>query len=131
MRLLLEMAFTRAAYKDQLEHKLTGALIHFYKIEYAKANSQQKWMNHWATELKRLLDEFQTLLLHSIKGSWNRTKAAREVVVMMRANNNQYQTVAYNTVCRDFNKRFKKSLPDTIIVKFWTKVDNIISDTAI
>lgn len=127
MRLLLEMAFTRSAYKDQLEHKLTGALIHFYQIEYARTNDKQKWINHWSTELKRLLDEFQALLLHSIKGNWNRAVAAREVMMAMRKNNS-YRIAAYNTVCRDFKQKFSKSLPDQSASKFWTKVNNIISD---
>jgi hypothetical protein len=127
MRLLLEMAFTRSVFKDQLEHKLTGALIHFYQIKYARANSKQKWVNHWSTELKRLLDEFQALLLHSIKGNWNRTRAAREVVTAMN-NSDRYRVAAYNTVCRDFKQKLPKNLPDQSAAKFWTKVDNIISD---
>jgi len=127
MRLLLEMAFTRGAYKDQLEHKLTGALIHFYQIEYARANNKQKWVGHWSTELKRLLSEFQALLLHSIKGNWSRTRAAREVVVAM-GKNDSYRITAYNTICRDFKQKFSKSIPDQSATKFWTKVDNIITD---
>jgi hypothetical protein len=124
---LLEIAFTRSVYKDQLEHKLTGALIHFYQIEYARANGKQKWVNHWSTELKRLLGEFQALLLHSIKGNWSRTRAAREVVIAMNKSD-RYRITAYNTVCRDFRQKLSKNLPDQSTEKFWTKVNNIISD---
>jgi hypothetical protein len=121
------MAFTRDGFKNQLEHKLVGAIIHHYQAELAKANGKNKWVVHWSNESKRLLVEFRTLLSHSIKGTWSRTKAAKEVVTLMKRNDKQYRRVAYNVVCRDFRSKLSNTLPER--TKFWDRVGDIISDS--
>lgn len=125
---LLEFAYSRAAYKDHLEHKLIGAIVEYYKAEHAKANGKKRWVVHWTNESKRLLLEFGALLLHTIKGCRNRRKAAEEVLQIIKDGDHRYRRAARNTVCRDFNEQLDKPIPMMATTRFYRMVEAEIED---
>jgi hypothetical protein len=111
--LLLEMAYTRSGYKNELESHLIGVILHYYKTEYAKANGQHKWVRHWTVEYKQMLGVFKKQLLHTVKGLRSRRKAALEVVEIIKHEDNNYRRAAQNEVNRDFKQKFRIPISDT------------------
>src|SRR2546422_9159334 len=93
--LLTAMAYDRETFKDKVEEKAGGALLEHYKACLARATRQTKWVEHWETEVDRLLNtELVVVLLHSIKGFKDRKKAAREVLDHLRSLDTRYRRAA-------------------------------------
>jgi len=126
--LLAEMAFNRREFKDQLEHKLIGAILHFYQVQSARANGLSKWTLHWGREADRSLKEFRALLYHPVRGFRDRRKAAMEVLDIMLAADANYRRGAQNTVMRDYKLRLKEPIPDGATDKFHRRVIGLIDD---
>jgi hypothetical protein len=55
-KLLTAMAYNREAFKDKVEEKVGGALLEYYKAYLARQAGQKRWVEHWESEVNRLLD---------------------------------------------------------------------------
>ena len=68
-KILRAMAFNRQTFTDKLQFILSGALTHYYMVQLAQLNGQTKWVQHWKTEVDRLIN-FDTVqvLIANIKG---------------------------------------------------------------
>ena len=127
-KLLFEMAYTRAVYKDELESYLIGAILHFYKVEYAKLNNQTRWIEHWSAEYEQQLKLFKKHILHTTRGFRNRRKAALEVLAIVKQEDNNYRRAVQNEVNRDFNQKFRKPITNIAIKQIHQTILNIIND---
>jgi hypothetical protein len=123
-RFIQAMAYNRQAFKDKLEEHLNGALLEFYKAELAEKNGYTKWVKHWRSEVKTLLERsLYTALIHDIRGFTDRKKAFDEVVKIVKGKDRTHRTVAENQVTRDFKvKRLKVKLNDRDTKAFWLSV---------
>lgn len=121
--LLLEFSLSRSSYKDQLLHILIGAIKEFYKAEHAKANNKKTWVVHWTNEYKQLLEIFGDLLLHPVKGCYNKRKAVLEVLQILKADDNRYRRIAQSIVCRDFKQQLTVPIPAKATEHFYTLVE--------
>ncbi|MBL8796759.1 MAG: hypothetical protein JNM56_22860 [Planctomycetia bacterium] len=109
---LAKMAYSRQQFKDRVEEKVGGSLLEFYKAECATANGYTRWVEHWRTEVARLLAELQVVLLHEIRGFKDRRKAFAEVMSYMEGKDATYRRIAENAVTRDFQvKRLRQPTP--------------------
>ncbi len=109
---LAKMAYSRQQFKDRVEEKVGGALLEFYKAECAAANGYTRWVEHWRTEVARLLGELQIVLLHEIRGFKDRRKAFTEVMNYLEGKDASYRRIAENAVMRDFQvKRLRQPTP--------------------
>jgi len=125
------MAYDRKTFKDRVLEKLGAALMHFYKVRLAELNRQTKWVDHWRAEVERLIyDEFETVLVHPIKGKWDRMRAVAEIVAELRAADSGYRTVAENAVKR--NSRLRKAnnrLSNAVENEFYNMVQEAANET--
>jgi hypothetical protein len=89
--------------RNKVEEKVGGALLEYYKALLARGAGQKRWVEHWESEVIRLLDtELVVVLLHSTKGFKDRRKAAAEVLQQLRAVDSQYRRAAARIVKRDY-----------------------------
>jgi len=72
--LLQKMAYSRQQFKNRVEEKVGGALLEYYKAECAQANGFTRWVQHWRTEVERLLGELEIVLIHEIRASATRAE---------------------------------------------------------
>src|SRR5438132_11211259 len=78
-RMIEKMAFDRKTFKDKLQDILGAALTHFYMVKLARLNSQTKWVQHWETELDRLVNmDAVRVLVSATKGRWDKERALAE-----------------------------------------------------
>lgn len=119
------MAYRREQFKNKVEEHVSGALLEHYKARLAKKNGQSKWVDHWTTEVHRLVERSMVAaLVHPIRGFTDRRRATREAFDEIRANDAAYRRVATNIVKRDFGlTKVKKPLDDTDTEAFWSIVD--------
>lgn len=124
-RVLRAMAYDRNTFKDKLEEHIGGAYLEFYKARLATKNGRRKWVDHWNTEVRRLLDRsLVAAMLHSIRGFKDRGKAYAEVKAGLIANDAGYRVAAENTVLKDFKLRnLQVALEDADRDDFWKLVD--------
>ena len=70
-RFVQAMAFDRDTYKNRLGEYIGGAYLEFYKARLASKNGFAQWVEHWMTEVKRLLDtEPRPLSSRTTSGAW-------------------------------------------------------------
>lgn len=80
-------------------------------------------MEHWQSEVKRLLGELQVVLLYEIRGFKDRRKAYEEVVDYLQAKDNSYRRVAQRAVVRDFKvKKLTHPVPEETTAVFFQMV---------
>lgn len=124
-RILKAMAYNRQTFKDKVEEHIGGALLEFYKAQLAEKNGYTKWVQHWRSEVKTLLERsLVAALLHQIRGFKDRKKAFNEVIGHIKSVDRGYRVAAENQVTRDFEvKKLKAGLDDKDTDAFWTLVD--------
>ena len=124
-RVLRAMAYDRETFKDKVEEHVGGALLEFYKATLAKKIGQTKWVQHWNTEVRNLLDRnLVTVLRHEVRGSWDRRKALAEVVAALKKKDAGYRRSAERIVMRDYRlPKLKAELVDADTKAFWARVD--------
>jgi hypothetical protein len=121
--LLHALAYSRQQFKDRVEEKVGGALLEFYKAECAQVNGFSRWVEHWRSEVQRLLAELQVVLLHEIRGFKDRRKAYAQVIGYLQAKDSSYRRVARATVARDFRvKKLAHAVPDGAAEAFYRMV---------
>jgi hypothetical protein len=127
-RVLLEMAYPRAVFKDKLEAIIGGALGEFYKAECARANSLTKWVDHWTGEVQRLLSYMATqVYLHPIRGFKDRRKALAEALAELRPQDSGFRNYAMNMVVKDYQlKKLKHPIPADATQRFYALVEDYI-----
>jgi cobalamin biosynthesis protein CobD/CbiB len=127
-KLLTAMAYSREEFKNKVEEKVGGALLEYYKAALAALNRQTRWVQHWESEVDRLLhSELVVVLLHSIKGFKSRKKAADEVLQHLRASDDQYRRAAEHVVRRDYRlKKLQAPITDEVTEKFYRTVQDIL-----
>jgi PAS domain-containing protein len=124
-KVLAAMAYRREDFKDKVEEHLGGALLEFYKARLARKNGETKWVVHWNTEVRNLVERsFVAALLHRIRGFSDRRRALNEVIASMREDDASYRRAAANIVKRDFGlTKLKVGLTDADTDGFWALVD--------
>jgi hypothetical protein len=121
--LLHKMAYSRQQFKNRVEEKVGGALLEFYKAECAQANGFTRWVQHWRTEVERLLGELEIVLIHEIRGFRDRNKAFDEVIQYVQGNDRTYRKIAANAVTRNFKaKRLRHGVPAAATETFYAQV---------
>jgi hypothetical protein len=125
---LLEMAYPRAVFKNKLEEIIGGSLGEFYKAECAKATGLTKWVNHWMTEVDRLLSYMATqVYLHPIRGFKDRRRALAEALAELQQMDSGYRNYAMNTVVRDYKiKKLRRPVPADAAERFYALLEDYI-----
>jgi hypothetical protein len=124
-KVLAAMAYRREDFKNKVEEHIGGALLEFYKARLASKNGESKWVTHWNTEVRNLVERsFVAALLHRIRGFSDRRRALNEVFASMREDDASYRRAATSIVKRDFGvTKLKKPLDDTDTDAFWAMVE--------
>lgn len=72
------MAYRREDFKNKVGEKVGGALFEYYKATLASSSGQTRWVQHWRSEVERLIEtELVIVLLHRSKDS----RTARRLLV--------------------------------------------------
>ena len=124
-RFINAMAYPRKEFKNKVQSKLTGAILEFYKARAATKNDQTRWVTHWMTEVKRLVEnELVAEIFHPVSGFKDRRKAYKEAVDAFREGDKGYRKYAESTVCKDFNlRKLKRVLDHEDTEAFWAYVE--------
>lgn len=124
------MAYGRKEFKNKAEEHLTGALLEFYKARLARKAGETKWVEHWETEVTRLIERALTaVLLHPIRGFRERRKALAESIDSLRMSDVSFRRAAMNIVKRDFKlTKVKAVLEDRDREEFWARVARVVDD---
>lgn len=123
-QILKAMTYQREEYKNKIQSHLTGAIIAFYKVRLAKKNGQTRWVAHWMTEVKSLIEhQLVYEILHAIRGFRDRRQAYEQAVKEFQANDSSYRRYAATIVKKDFKLvTLKHALDDTDTAAFWEYV---------
>jgi len=129
-RVFQAMAFDRKTFKDKTLGILSGAITHFYMSKLAVANRQTKWVQHWQTEVDRLINmDFVVAILTEIKGKWDKQKAIGETLADVEAGKHRYRTAAINYVTKVYKlKKIKKDLPEDVDEEFLKLVRDAVDE---
>jgi hypothetical protein len=119
------MAYAREDFKNKVEEHLSGALLEFYKARLAQKNGQIRWVDHWLSEVRRLLElSLVAALLHPIRGFRDRRKALDEAIGEIKAVDAGYRRTAENVIKRDYAVvKLKRRLDDDDATAFWEMVE--------
>jgi hypothetical protein len=122
------MAYSRENFKNKVEEHLTGALLEFCKARAARKNGQTRWVQHWETEVRTLLEHsLSAALLHGIRGFKDRRRAVNEVIASMRANEASFRRAATSIVRKDYGlKKLENELTSADIEEFWVQAESLI-----
>lgn len=123
LKKVIGMAWDRPTFKNQVEAKIGGALFEFCKAEIAKANKQTRWVQHWQTEVKRLIaSELIVVLLHTTSFK-NKNKAFHEVLASLQKIATRYAKSAHNALEKNyFKKKLTKTISDEKLNEFFEHV---------
>jgi hypothetical protein len=124
-KVLAAMAYPREDFKNKVEEHLGGALLEFYKARLARRNGDTKWVIHWNTEVRSLVERsFVAALLRRIRGFSDRRRALNEVIASFKEDDPSYRRAATSIAKRDFGgTKFEVALSDADIDAFWALVD--------
>jgi hypothetical protein len=124
-RVLKAMAYDRVTFRSKVREHVGGAWLEFYKARLAEKNGQTKWVRHWKTEVKTLLERsLVAALLYPIKGFKDRSKAFAAELAELQKSDAGYRSTAENTVKRDYGlKKVRVHLDDQDAAEFWKLVE--------
>jgi len=130
-KLLKEMSFDRTGYKARLREYLIGALKEFYKARLGRKNGFTKWVDHWDTEARNLVQKsFAAALINQVKFSEKgRPKAAQEVIMAIKNEDDRMRRIAKNIVEKDYGVPMQELITDSDTEMFWIMVDYEIDTT--
>lgn len=123
------MAFDRKTFKNKLLAILSGAITHFYMVQLAERNGKSKWVQHWKTEIDRLLNlDFVVVLVSETKGRWDKKKAVSETIADLATVDRRYRTVAANYVTKVYrlnklDRHLPAELQDQFRSMIWEAVE--------
>ncbi len=126
--ILKAMAYKREDFKNKVGEKVGGALFEYYKANLASTSGHSRWVQHWRSEVKRLIEtELVIVLLHPIRGFKDRKKAAWEEIDKIRAIDEQYRRAAEHTIQRDYGlKKLRTQITDQDTENFYRMVQRTI-----
>jgi hypothetical protein len=118
------MAYDRKGFKNKLLGTLSGAITHFYMVKFAERNGQTKWVEHWRTEIDRLVNmDLVVTLVSEIKGKWDKKRALEESLADVQAADRRYRTAAAHYVARVYSiKKLSKNLAPGVETEFFDLV---------
>jgi hypothetical protein len=121
---LLAMAFNRKDFKNKLQDTVAAALTHFYMVNLAQLNHQTKWVQHWQTEIDRLVNmDMVRTLVSEINGHWDKRRALDESIQDVQAADTGYRRVAVNYVKKVYQlKKIQQQPPTDAANVFYTMV---------
>jgi hypothetical protein len=121
------MAYKREDFKNKVQSHLTGGIVEFYKATLAKKNGQTKWVQHWMSEVKQLIDRNLAFeILHPIRGFTDRRKAFAEAAAEIKSMDANYRRYAESTIKKDYKlTKLKSALDDEDTAAFWARVNDI------
>ena len=121
------MAYPRAEFKNKVQGHLIGAIIEFYKATLATKNGQTKWVKHWLSEVKQLVEtKLVAEILHPVRGFKDRRKAFDEAVAEIKTRDASFRRYAEHTVKRDYKlTKTKVGLGDDDTAAFWARVEGV------
>ena len=124
-RVLQTMAFNRKSFKDRTLSILSGAITHFHMVQLAQLNHQSKWVQHWRSEIDRLVNmDFVVAILTEIKGKWDKRKAIQETLADIRSAEHRYINAAANYVAKVYKlKKIHRLVPQGIAEEFYDMVN--------
>lgn len=127
-KIVLSMAWRREEFKNRVEEYLSGALLEFYKARLAEKNGHKKWVAHWKSEVRTLLQRsLVSALMHEVKGFRDRQKAFEEVVRRLRSKDSSFRNIAENQITRDFNlRKVRFQLDGKDMNSFWEEVQKSV-----
>jgi len=122
------MAYDRETFKDRVEEHISGAWIEFYKATLASKNGHHKWVHHWRTEVRNLLDRsLFAAIKHDVRGFKDKRKAIDQVVASVRAKDDSFRRSAEFIIKRDFKTtKLRRPLDDADFENFWARVQEAI-----
>lgn len=123
-RVLHAMAYNRVTFGAKVREYAGGAWLEFYKARLAEKNGQTKWVRHWKSEVKTLLERsLVAALLYPVKGFKDRRKAFEAELAELQKSDSGYRRTAENIVLRDYGlRRLKAHLEDSDAADFWAAV---------
>jgi hypothetical protein len=123
-RIRLAMALDRKSFKSKVLGILGGAITHYYMVKLATLNRQTKWVQHWSSEVDRLINaDFVIAVDTEIKGKWDKRKAITETLVYVAAGDHRYRTTAANYVAKVYKrKKINQDLPTGVEKSFYEMV---------
>jgi hypothetical protein len=127
-RFLRAMAWDRETFKDRVEEHVIGAYLEFYKATLGRKNGKTKWVDHWMTEVRGLLDRnLVGAIRHDIRGFKDKRKALAEVVARLKMKDEGFRRSAERVVIRDYGlKKIKVEIDDTDTAAFWKRVEDAV-----
>lgn len=91
-RVVTVMVYKRSEYKNKIQSHLTGAIVEFYKARLATKIGQTKWVKHWSSEVKTLVENKLVYeILHAVRGFKDRRKAYDEAIKEFVAGDRSYK----------------------------------------
>jgi len=123
-------ARSRAAYIDQIQFVLTGAIKEFYKGALA-SRLRLGLAAHWATEASRLVHgELIRAVEIPTRGVARRGDAFMRAVVEVQAEDARYRARAEYEVRRDYKlPKLRVSIDDRDTGAFWTMVHGAVANS--
>ena len=123
------MAYDRKTFKSRMLGVLSGALTHYYMIELAANNKQTKWVDHWSSELERLINlDLVTIVVTAIKGRWDKRKAVSETLADLASEDRSYRRIAANYVAKVYRlKKLDRQLPADVQDAFYAMVEESVA----
>jgi hypothetical protein len=130
--ILTAMAYKREDFKNRVGENVGGALFEYYKAQLASASGHTRWVQHWRSEVQRLIEtELVIVLLHPIRGFKDRKKTAQEMIEEIRAIDSQYRRAAEQTIRHDYGlKKLRGRISDEDTDNFHQTVQRIIDTHA-
>jgi len=118
------MAFDRKTFRDKLLDILGGAITHYYMVKLAELNNQTKWVEHWNTEVDRLINmDTVRVLVTPIKGTWDKSRALQQSLQEVQGAEAGYRKVAANYVAKVYKlKKIKQDLAAGVENDFYKMV---------
>lgn len=124
----LAMARDRQGFKRAIAEHLKGALGEYYKAQAGKKNGLLTYVEHWETEVTRLLAEFAEELGHSIRGFSDRGKVLQEAIHDIQLTDAQRRRSAEREVARDFKLPYLMAELDAQDTEqFWARARGVAS----
>ncbi len=110
-----------------MQGHLIGAIIEFYKATLATKNGRTKWVKHWMSEVKQLVEtRLVAEILHPVRGFKDRRKAFDEAVAELRTRDASFRRFAEHTVKKDYKlTKTKEGLDDDDTAAFWARVEGV------
>lgn len=117
--------YDRKTFDKKITEKIVGALREFTKYKTAELNNQTKWVQHWKTEVDRLINiEFIDIYKSPIKGFKNKEKVLLEIINQFsdKANIKQYERYSKNVYKKYYKADPKKLITEKEIQEFLNNI---------